>query len=48
MLHQLVRIYLLTGERERAMDGIEALLKTHYYVTPGRLRIDPTFASLRG
>ncbi len=48
MAHQLVRIYLLTGERERALDGIEALLTPRYYVTPGRLRIDPTFASLKG
>jgi tetratricopeptide (TPR) repeat protein len=48
MVLQLVRIYVLTGERERALDGIEALQKMHYFITPGWLRIDPTFAGLRG
>ena len=46
--HQLVRIYLLAGEREKALDQLEPLLKTPYYLSPGWLRIDPTFAPLRG
>lgn len=46
--HQLARIYLLVGERERALDQLEPLLKTPYYLSPGWLRLDPTFASLRG
>jgi serine/threonine-protein kinase len=46
--HQLARIYLLVGEPEKALDRIEPLLKIPYFLTPGWLRIDPTFASLRG
>jgi serine/threonine-protein kinase len=46
--HQLVRIYLLVGEKERALDRLEPLLKTPFYLSPGLLKIDPTFAPLRG
>ena len=46
--HQLVRIYLLAGEHEKALDQLEPLLKIPYYLSPGWLRIDPTLASLRG
>jgi serine/threonine-protein kinase len=46
--HQLVRIYLLVGEPEKALDQLEPLLKIPYYLSPGWLRIDPTFAPLRG
>ena len=46
--HQLVRIHLLTGDRERALDGLERLLGLPYSLTPGWLRLDPTFAPLRG
>src|SRR5262249_61393316 len=46
--HQLVRIYLLVGEPEEALDQLEPLLKTPYYLSPGWLRIDPTFAPLKG
>jgi TolB-like protein len=45
---QLVRIYLLVGEPEQALDQLEALLKIPYYLSPGWLKIDPTFAPLRG
>ena len=45
--HQLARIYLLTGEPEKALDIIERLLKPGYMVSPGLLRIDPNFAPLR-
>nr|MBA2626741.1 hypothetical protein [Gemmatimonadales bacterium] len=48
LTHQLVRIYLLAGEKEKALDGIESLLKLRYFLSPGYLRIDPGFASLRG
>jgi TolB-like protein/Tfp pilus assembly protein PilF len=47
MQHQLARIYLLTGEPEKALDQLEPLLRIPYYLTPGWLRIDPTFDSLR-
>jgi hypothetical protein len=46
--HQLARIYLLVGEPERALDQLEPLLKMPYNLSPGWLRIDPTFAPLRG
>ena len=45
--HQLVRIYLLVGEPEKALDQLEPLLKIPYYLSPGWLRIDPTFDPLR-
>jgi tetratricopeptide (TPR) repeat protein len=46
--HLLVRTYLLTGEPEKALDALEPLLKVPYYLSPGWLKIDPTFAPLRG
>jgi tetratricopeptide (TPR) repeat protein len=46
--HQLARIYILAGEHEKALDQLEPLVKTPYYLSPGWLRIDPTFAPLRG
>ena len=46
--HQLVRIYILVGESEKAMDRLEPLLQVPYYLSPGWLRIDPTFAPLKG
>ena len=46
--HQLVRIYLLVGEPEKALDQLEPLLAVPYYLSPGWLKVDPTFAPLRG
>jgi serine/threonine protein kinase/tetratricopeptide (TPR) repeat protein len=46
--HQLARIYLLAGEPQKALDQLEPLLKVPYYLSPKWLRIDPTFAPLRG
>ena len=45
--HQLVRIYLLVGEPEKALDRLEPLLRMPYYLSPGWLRVDPTFDPLR-
>jgi serine/threonine-protein kinase len=45
--HQLVRIYILVGEPEKALEHLEPLLKIPYYLSSGWLRIDPTFAPLR-
>jgi eukaryotic-like serine/threonine-protein kinase len=45
--HQLVRIYMLTGEPQRAADLLAPLLDIPYYLTPGWLRVDPTFDPLR-
>jgi serine/threonine-protein kinase len=46
--HQFVRMYLLVGEPEKALDQLEPLLKMPYYLSPGWLRINPTFAPLKG
>ena len=45
--HQLVRIYMLTGEPQKAMNLLEPLLDIPYYLTPGWLRVDPTFDPIR-
>jgi TolB-like protein len=46
--HQLVRIHILVGNHEKALDLLEPLLKVPYHLTPGWLRIDPNFDPLRG
>lgn len=46
--HQLARIYVLTGERDKAVAALEPLLREPYLLTPAWLRIDPTFDSLHG
>jgi hypothetical protein len=45
--HQLVRVYILTGEHEKALDRLEELLRAPYYLSPGWLRIEPTFEPIR-
>jgi len=44
---QAVRIYILAGEAEKALDKLEPLLKVPFYVSPGWLKVDPTFDPLR-
>jgi eukaryotic-like serine/threonine-protein kinase len=44
---QLCRIYILVGEQEKALDQLEPLLKVPFYLSPGWLKIDPTFDPLR-
>ncbi|HEX6432819.1 MAG TPA: hypothetical protein VFZ87_01185, partial [Gemmatimonadales bacterium] len=46
--HLLARIYLLAGRPDKAVDRLEPLLEVPYFLSPGWLRIDPTFQSLRG
>ena len=46
--HQLARLFILVGEPDKALDQLEPLLKIPYYLSPGWLKIDPTFAPLRG
>jgi TolB-like protein/DNA-binding winged helix-turn-helix (wHTH) protein len=46
--HQLVRIHILAGNHEKALDLLEKLLRTPYQLTAGWLRIDPNFDPLRG
>jgi TolB-like protein/Flp pilus assembly protein TadD len=45
--HQLVRIYILVGQPEKALDQLEPLLKIPYWLSPGWLKIDPNFDPLR-
>ncbi len=45
--HQLARIYVVAGEPDKALDQLEALLRTPYFLSPGWLRIDPNFEPLR-
>jgi eukaryotic-like serine/threonine-protein kinase len=46
--HQLVRIYMLVGEPEKALDQLEPLMKIPYYLSSAWLEIDPNFDPLRG
>jgi len=45
--HELVRIYIVVGEPEKALDKLEPLLKIPYYLSPRWLAIDPNFDPLR-
>jgi serine/threonine-protein kinase len=45
--HQLVRIHLLLGNRDRALELLPPLLTVPYALSPGWLRVDPTFDPLR-
>jgi len=45
--HQVVRIYILVGEPDKALDLLEPLLRMPYYLTPAWLRVDPNFDPLR-
>jgi tetratricopeptide (TPR) repeat protein len=45
--HLLARIYILVGEQEKALDQLEPLLRMSYYLSPGWLKIDPSFEPLR-
>jgi serine/threonine-protein kinase len=45
--HQLVRVYMVVNEPEKALDLLEPLLAMPYYLSPSWLTIDPNFASLR-
>ncbi len=44
----MARIYMMTGEPDKAVDLLEMILKEPYFVTPAWLRIDPTWAPLKG
>ncbi len=45
---RLVRIYIIVGEREKALDKLEPLLTGPYWLSPEWLRLEPTFEPLRG
>ena len=44
----LAQIYTMAGEREKALNSLERLLRLPGYVTPAWLRINPNYAPLRG
>ena len=44
----LARVHMMLGEPEEALDQLEPLLKRPFFLSPGWLRIDPTFDPLRG
>jgi eukaryotic-like serine/threonine-protein kinase len=46
--HQLVRIYMILGQQDRALDLLEKVVKEPYWLTPAWLRIDPNFKPLSG
>jgi hypothetical protein len=46
--HQLIRIHLLNGDRQTALDELEHLLTVPYHLSPAWLRVDPNFDPLRG
>ncbi|MEP6574534.1 MAG: protein kinase [Gemmatimonadota bacterium] len=46
--HVMARTYVVTGDYDKALDKLEALLKVPYDLSPAWLRIDPNFAPLRG
>ena len=43
-----VQIYIMVGEPQQALDRLEPLLQEPYFLSPGWLRIDPTFEPLKG
>jgi hypothetical protein len=40
-------MYILLGDYDKALDLLEPLLKAPYYLSPGWLKIDPTFDPIR-
>ena len=48
MLQNLAEVYMLAGKDEAALDALERLLTVPSNLSPGWLRIDPTFALLKG
>jgi eukaryotic-like serine/threonine-protein kinase len=46
--YQLVQLYVLVDEPEKALDNLEPLLKSPSWLSVPRLRIDPSFGPLRG
>ena len=46
--HLLARTYTLVGEKDKAVDVLAQLLAVPYFISRDWLRIDPTFAQLRG
>ena len=47
-LYLLARTYLLVGRPDDALGALETLVKVPYHITPGWLRVDPTWKPLKG
>jgi hypothetical protein len=47
-LHQLARIYTMTGRYDQAVGVLERLLGGPYFLSTRWLRVDPAFEPLRG
>ena len=45
--HMAARTALLVGDRNRALDLIEGIMRNPWFITPAWLRLDPDFAPLR-
>jgi serine/threonine-protein kinase len=43
----MARIYMMTGEQDKAVDLLETILKEPYFMTPAWLSVDPTWAPLK-
>ncbi len=48
LLHFLAVSHLVLGDQQAALDRLAELVKTPYYLSRAWLRVDPTFAQLRG
>ncbi len=48
VLHLAARSYVALGDANAALDALETLLKVPYFLSPGWLRVDPTWNPLRG
>jgi serine/threonine-protein kinase len=46
--HFVVLAYLAIGDRGKALERLEPLLRVPFYLSPAWIRIDPTLAPLRG
>ncbi len=42
-----VRVYIATGQAQKALDLLGVVMNQQYFVTPGYLKVDPTFDPLR-
>ena len=46
--HLLARIYLACGDYDKALDQIQILLDSPYFISRAWLEMDPTWAPLKG
>ena len=45
--HSALQALLLAGDHEKALDQLEILTRSQYYLTPAWLRVDPSFDPIR-